>query len=75
MYENPGGRGPLPPSADAHACVIKICQFQICRWLCLQRCSGVVKGASWGHAPRGAGLESASARFLQSFIYAFRAEV
>jgi len=29
--------------------------------------SGVAKGGKWGHAPRGAGLRGASARFLQPF--------
>jgi len=33
--------------------------------------SGVATGAKWRHAPRGAGLGSASARFLKSFKNAF----
>jgi len=75
MYENREGRGHLPPSADAHARIIKICQLQICRWMCLQRCSGVAKGGKWGHAPWGAGHGSASTGHLLSFKYPSRAYV
>jgi len=29
MYENPGGREPPAPSADARACIIKIIQIAV----------------------------------------------